>query len=220
MNETQTRSILEQLAQGELTPAEAEERLRALDGHQVEEEEEEHNEPTVVLREYAGIPKVHAHVHGPSMLEILGVDDIEEIHAYGPSELTTSNEGDVIEVNCRLGDDSVLMIPADVDLTAELNGAEAAIRNLRGTLQAEVNAGTFRCEAALTRGESAIKANVGDLDLVLDPTSDVHITVKAIAGLDVSPRLRKVGRGEWEFGNGTSTLEITGNSGSISISVA
>lgn len=219
MNDTQTRTILEQLAQGELTAAEAEERLRALDGQQVEEEEE-HGEPTVVLREHAGVPKVHARVHGPSMLEILGVDDIEEIHAYGPSELTTSNGEDVIEVDCRLGDDSVLMIPADVDLTAELNGAEAAIRNIRGTLQAEVNAGTLRCEAALTRGTSTIDGNVGDLDLVLDPTSDVHITVRAIAHLDVSPRLRKVGRGEWEFGNGTATLEITGHPGSISISVA
>ncbi|MBM7783692.1 hypothetical protein [Tenggerimyces flavus] len=220
MNDTQTRSILEQLAQGELTAAEAEERLRALDGHQVEEEEEEHDEPTVVLRESSGLRKVRAHVHGSSMLEIVGVDDIEEIHAYGPSELTTRNAGDVIEVNCQLGDEAVLMIPSDVELTTDLHGGEAAIRNLRGTLQAEVNAGSFRCEAALTHGASTIKANVGELDLVLDPTSDVHITVRSIAQLDVSPRLRKVGRGEWEFGNGSSTLEITGHTGSISISVA
>lgn len=220
MNETQTRSILEQLAQGELTAAEAEERLRLLDGHQVEEEEEEDNEPTVVLREQTGARKVVAHVHGPSMLEIVGVADIEEIHAYGPSEVTTSTEGDVTEVECQLGDEAVLMIPADVELTTDLNGGEAAIRDFRGTLQAEVNAGSFRCEAALTRGASTINANVGQLDLILDPTSNVHITVKAIAGLDVSPRLRKVGRGEWEFGDGSSTLEISGHSGAISISVA
>jgi hypothetical protein len=129
-------------------------------------------------------------------------------------------EDDVITAHAQLGDDAVLVIPADVDLVTDLHGADASLRNIRGSLQAEVHAGSFQCEAALIRGDSRIEAHVGDLNLTLDPSSNVHVIVRAVAMTNVSPRLKKVGRGEWQFGDGSSTLEITGELGSISISVA
>jgi hypothetical protein len=237
----QRREVLERLAQGKLSPEEAEHHLAALDAQQPparvaeEQADEAANPDTVPLYESVdsdgsdeaadSVPAgttagtVVAKLSGGGLIEVAGDESASEVGIEGPHECSVHATGDVVEVSGNVGDDTLLVYPAAAHLDVVANGSEAVVRGVRGTLRALFNVGEARVEGVLSDGDSAIVANVGVLDVAFQPDSDVLVTVRCVAHVDAGAGLRKVGRGEWSVGAGSGRLEISGHPGTISLRV-
>ena len=161
---------------------------------------------------------VVAKLSGPGQIELAGDDTTRDTRIDGPHSCSVHESGEVTEVAGDVGEDALVVFPAQAHLDVEANSAEALVRGVRGTLRALFNVGHARVEGVLTYGESEIEANVGVLDIALQRDSDVRVAVRCAAHIDASG-LRKVGRGEWAVGAGAGTLQITGTPGSVSLRV-
>lgn len=155
--------------------------------------------------------EVHAQLESGSEIEIVGDADALEPFLEGPHSVEVHRSDGVFEVGGRLGDDGLLVVPADVDLTLEANGASISLSGTRGSLDAELNVGRADIRAAFTRGRSRVNANLGKLHIGLHPDSNVRIQVTSATSIRVSDDLIKTGRGTWTYGNGDADLEISGN---------
>ncbi|MEQ7125279.1 hypothetical protein ABN034_12230 [Actinopolymorpha sp. B11F2] len=247
MTDERRRSILAEVARGNLTTDEAELHLAALDDTEPTVAEPTVAEPTVAeptiplptVAQPADAQPTHASsAHVPSaegsqdewpaltvrgqlsgggMVEIAGDTTATEARMEGPNNCTVRHNGSLTEVSGQVGDEGILVVPANADLDIEVNSGEARLIGLRGVLRTRLNVGDAVVKCALTRGHSTIDANAGDLRIVLFPESDVRVVVRCAADIGVDQRLHKVGRGEWTLGEGTARLEVTGNLGSVAI---
>jgi hypothetical protein len=231
----QRREVLERLAQGKLSPEEAEHHLAALESEKpaapvAEDATARHD--TIPLdvdrlrdatvggqppRPTAGT--VVAKLSGGGLIEIAGDESALEARIEGPNNCSVQSSGDDIEVSGQVGDDALVVYPAAAHLDVVANGAEAVVRGISSTFRARLNVGQARVEGLLTSGSSEIEANVGQLDIAFRPDSDVRVVVRCAAHTEAGEGLRKVGRGEWAVGSGSALLEIKGHPGAISLRV-
>ena len=163
--------------------------------------------------------EVRIELNSGSEIEIVGNAGALEPYVEGPHSVEVHESDGVFEVEGRLGDDGLLVIPADVDLTVAANGGSLSLSGIRGSLDAELNVGDADIRAAFTRGQSRIDANVGDLHVVLHPDSNVRVQVLSATSIHVSDELVKIGRGVWTYGNGEAGLEISGHIARIVVDV-
>ncbi|MGW5366380.1 hypothetical protein [Actinopolymorpha pittospori] len=163
--------------------------------------------------------RVHVSLNAAGTIEIAGEEDADEVRLEGPHRGTVDRDGDNVHVEGQVGDDTLLVVPANAHLHLELNGGDALVRGVGGPLHAHLNVGDVRLEAKLTEGESRIDANAGNVTVVLSPDSDVRVTARCPAEYDIDQRLKKVGRGEWALGDGTARLEIDGNLAELAVRV-
>lgn len=210
MSTDETRTILQSLSQGNISMDEAERKLAHLDDPGPASTRPA---PTrVVPTDHPHPPTaVHIQLDSSSEIEVVGNAGAFEPYLEGPHSVEVHESDGLFEVEGRLGDDGLLVVPADLDLTLEANGASLTLRGTRGSLDAELNVGRADIRAAFTRGESRIDANVGKLHIGLHPDSNVRIRVTSATSIRVSDDLLKTGRGMWTYGNGDASLEISGN---------
>jgi hypothetical protein len=233
------RTILEELARGNLTTAEAEHHLSALDSAELDTlPDDARSDDALPDNDGESAPSlaggdadqastgpddappplnVRAKLSGAGCLEVVGDEAATEVRVEGPHSCALNVNDSVTNVSGLVGDDGLLVVPANADLDIEVNSGEARLVGLRGVLRTRLNVGDAVVECALTRGHSTIDANAGDLRIVLAPESDVRVAVRCAADVRVDPGLHKVGRGEWTLGEGTARLEITGHLGSVAI---
>jgi hypothetical protein len=204
------RAILERLSQGSISMDEAEQELARLDDPDVVGPEPV---PTRVLPAHDpdAPTEVHVELDSSADIEIVGRPGALEPYLEGPHSVEVHENDGVFEVRGRLGDDGLLVVPADADLTLQANGSAVSLTGIRGSLDAELNVGRADIRAAFTRGQSRIDANVGKLHIGLDPRSNVRIQVTSATSIRVSDDLVKTGRGAWTYGDGDAALEISGN---------
>lgn len=203
----QKRRILERLAEGEISLEEAEAALDA--GDDPLEGPEASMDDMVALV---------ANLSGGALIEVIGETDIETPAVDGPCNASIRRRGDVIRVDANgASEDFALYVPSAAPLNAMISCADGEVTGLTGPFSVSFNVGDARLEAAVTRGESTIKANCGDLSICLDSASDVRVAVEASASVDAGPDFEKVGRGEWRYGEGRASLVIRGNLGLIEL---
>ena len=161
------------------------------------------------------VPTVRAKLSGRGLVEVVG-ESVQVARLEGPHSASLHQSGEVTEVVGDVGDDSLLVVPADVRLDLEVNSPRARIHGLHGQLRAQLNVGEARVEGRFDEGSSEIAANVGQLEIVLLPGSDVRVSLQCAAHVEAGD-IPKVGRGEWLVGNGTAELAISGRPGTISL---
>ena len=199
---------------------EAEQQLADLDDPDPEQAHPEPEETRVLPASDPDAPtEVRIELNSGSEIEIVGNAGALEPYVEGPHSVRVRDLDGVFEVEGQLGDDGLLVIPADVDLSIEANAASLSLSGIRGSLVGELNVGDADIRAAFTRGRSRIDANVGDLHVVLHPDSNVRIQVLSATSIHVSEELVKIGRGVWTYGDGDAGLEITGHIGQIVVDV-
>jgi len=82
--------------------------------------------------------EVHVELDSGSEIDIVGNAGAVEPYLEGPHSVEVHASGGVFEVEGRLGDDGLLVIPADVDLTIEANGRSLDLSGIRGSLDGEI----------------------------------------------------------------------------------
>jgi hypothetical protein len=209
------RSILQQVADGELTPEEAERLLRASD-----------ESPTPAPAPGVGAIRISAGVGG---IEIVGDASVAQAEVDGPHRAEV--DGDTLVIHgdwddgahgfsfnigrhgrrLRVGDENRklarLRVRANpsLDVDAELDAGLLSVRGMRGRIRARVaagpvtleeftgeldvavNAGAVRASGRLVEGESRIRSDAGAVRVALDPTSSVHVIAQAALGKVVVP---------------------------------
>jgi hypothetical protein len=210
MSTDEKRAILERLAVGTISMDEAERELARLDDP---DPAGTGPAPTRVLPAHdSDVPtEVHVELDSSSEIEIAGKTGALEPYLEGPHSVEVHESDGGFEVHGRLGDDGLLVVPADADLTVQANGGSLKLSGIRGSLDADLNVGRADIRCAFTRGESRIDANVGKLHVGLDLSSNVTIQVTSATSIRVSDDLVKTGRGMWTYGNGDARLQISGN---------
>jgi hypothetical protein len=152
---------------------------------------------------------------GPILIECR--PDIDRPYADGPASVRIDGDAATgYTVDGSVGDDSAIVLPADIDLRLEGNGSHCTLSGINGTLGAALNVGDIEIEGRLAAGESRIEANAGDLQLRLLSGSDVEIITTAPADIRTDG-LQHIGRGRWAVGAGAATCEVSGNLGTITI---
>lgn len=236
MSETHARSILESVAAGVISPAEAAVLLDALpdrggpeagtNDETVELDSERFEspaagEPTRVMPGASDAPPVRKRVFadlrgGP--INIVCEPGTDVPHADGPAFFTGTADTELgYYIDAQLGDDSVIVVPSDIDLKIDARGADFSLSGIDGTVSAELNVGGILVEGRFVDGESRIEARAGDVELRLQPGSDVEVISNSPASIYVDG-LEHTGRGRWSLGAGTAKFEIGGHLGSITIS--
>jgi hypothetical protein len=129
--------------------------------------------------------------------------------------VTVHDSDGVFELRGDIGDDALLVIPSGADLTVEINSSRALVHGLHGTLHGLFNVGQAHVAGIFDHGDSTIIANVGKLDIQLEPGSNVDATVNCAAKIHADQPLEKVGRGRWRLGEGAAQLDIGGTPGAI-----
>ncbi|MET9023012.1 hypothetical protein ABZV93_23815 [Actinopolymorpha sp. NPDC004070] len=162
---------------------------------------------------------VHASLNAAGTIEVAGDKEADDVWFEGPYRGSIERDGDDVHVEGQVGDDTLLVVPANAQLHLELNGGDALVRGLSGSFHGEFNVGDVRLEAALTEGDSHIEANAGRVEVVLSPESDVRVVVRCPAEYDMDQRLNKTGRGEYVLGTGSASLHIDGNLAEVSVRV-
>jgi hypothetical protein len=218
MRTNEKRAILERLAQGTISMDEAENQLALLDDP---DPVTSTPTPTRVLpvHDSSASTEVHIELNSSGEIDIVGNADALEPYLEGPHSVEVNENDGVFEVHGQLGDDGLLVIPADVELTLEANGGSLSLHGIRGSLIGELNVGRADIHAAFTRGQSRIDANVGKLHISLHPDSTVRVQVSSATSIRVSDDLVKTGRGMWTYGDGQAGLEIAGNISRLVIDV-
>jgi hypothetical protein len=110
------RSILEQLAAGELTPEEAEAALDATTAAADEPRAPSRGDGTSERdgdRDREHVP-IELTVSGGGRIEIQG-EDVDLPSIDGPGRCVIVEHDDRAEVNAQVGDDALLLVPADAD---------------------------------------------------------------------------------------------------------
>jgi hypothetical protein len=233
MSSEEKRVILQQLALGTISMDEAEDQLARIDDPEPDGSNPAVSDPSVsepaLARPAAtrvlpasypdGPPAVHIELDSSADIEILGSADADEPYLDGPHSAGVHENGGGFQIDGRMGDDGLLVIPADADITVEANGRSFSLAGTRGSLGAELNVGHADIRAAFTRGESSINANVGKLHIGVHPDSNVRIQILSATSIRVSDDLVKTGRGLWTYGNGAAALQISGEIGRVTVNV-
>lgn len=162
---------------------------------------------------------VHISLNSSALIDIAGSADTRAPYLEGPHSAEVHENDGEFEVEGRLGDDGLLVVPADVDLALEANGVALRLSGIRGSLVGQFNVGHADISAAFVRGQSRIEANVGILRITLDPESNVVVELSSATSIRVSDDLLKTGRGTWTYGSGDAGLEISGNIGRLIVDV-
>lgn len=261
MSESHVRSILQSVAAGDLTPAEAAALLDALPADDQAEpataaapaavavpagmpavdampaampqppfppiaapsvappgpaETQEFRRPTGAAAGSNGPDEVVVNLNGRGSIDVVCAADVTEPYAEGPNTVTVERLDNGFTVSGDVGDDSVVMLPSDLDLTISVNGDGFSLSGLVGTLSADLNCGDVSISGVFARGDSRIHANTGDIDVTFLTGSDVEVIASAPSSLNADG-LEHVGRGRWSLGAGTAKLNIDGNVGGISL---
>lgn len=119
-------------------------------------------------------------------------------------------------LRARLGSDAAVMLPSAIDLDLAANGADFSLTGIDGTVSAELNVGNVLIDGLFVDGLSRIKANAGDVQVRLQPGSDVEVISQSPATVHADG-LEHTGRGRWTLGDGTAKFEIAGHLGSITV---
>ena len=209
------RGILQRVADGELSPEEAEHLLR------------EGDEPAAPPLSDVRLIKISAGVGG---IEIVGDSSIAQAEVEGPHRAEVDGDTLVIHgdmegdgfsfrvgrhgrrrgfVHVGDGDRKLtrLRVRANpsLDVDAELDAGLMSVRGMRGRIRARVaagpitledftgeldiavNAGAVRANGRLTEGESRIRSDAGAVRVELDSSSSVHVYAQAALGKVVVP---------------------------------
>jgi hypothetical protein len=252
MSESQVRSILQSVAVGDLSPAEA---ATLLDAVSADDQAEPaaaavpaapaapaapatpavpatppappapvapaHPDETQEFRLPSGSGtdgrgQVVVNLSGPGAIDVVCAADVTEPYADGPNTVTVEQDGSGFTVSGEVGDDSVVMLPSDLDLTISAHGDGFSLVGLVGPISAELNCGDVTITGVFAKGESRIQANTGDIDLTFLTGSDVEVIANAPATLSADG-LDHIGRGRWSLGEGTAKLQIDGRVGGINL---
>jgi len=163
-----------------------------------------------------GRGEVVVNLNGPGTIDVVCAADVTEPYAEGPNTVTVERSDNGFTVSGDVGDDSVVMLPSDLDLTISVNGDGFSLAGLVGTVSADLNCGDVTISGVFARGDSRIHANTGDIDLTFLTGSDVEVIANAPSTLNAAG-LEHVGRGRWSLGAGTAKLNIDGNVGGINL---
>ncbi|GAB3436271.1 VOC family protein [Flindersiella endophytica] len=117
-------------------------------------------------------------------------------------------------------EDIDVQINPGLELDLQVNAADATIHDLNTPLNAHLNVGDVTVNGRFDHGETRLYCNAGDVNVTLDPGSDVRVRVSPHARWQVHTDLLIADRGEWIQGNGTALLEIHGNFGDVNIEKA
>lgn len=102
-------------------------------------------------------------------------------------------------------------------VSGDLQAGNCSIDDFRGPLNLNVAAGSVNATGRLDAGASSIRCNMGQVRLVLDPTSSVRIRARSALGeIDIDGS----GGGDRTLGSGAGTLDCDCNLGSIHVEVA
>jgi hypothetical protein len=154
--------------------------------------------------------KVVVNLNGPGAIDVVCDANVTEPYAEGPNTVTVERTDNGFTVSGDVGDDSVVMLPSDLDLTISVNGDGFSLAGLDGTVSADLNCGDATISGVFARGESRIHANAGEIDLTFMTGSDVEVIANTPSTLNADG-LEHVGRGRWSLGAGTAKLNIDGN---------
>ncbi len=238
------REILNQVAQGELTPDEAEARLAELERAETAPEGgAAPGEPATKIR----IVRI------AGAAEIIGDPTVKEAVADGPHDVHREGGTLVIESRPAPGDGytfgpisvrtdihrklHVRMNPA-LPLEAEVQAGSLRVTGLRDAIKADVQAGSARIDGfekqldvtvqagsvnasgTLTWGASRIGCDAGSVRVALDPSSSVQIHAHTSIGrISLPGRQSRASIGgehlEATVGAGDATLEIESSMGSV-----
>jgi hypothetical protein len=208
MSDAETRTILEAVASGTLSPEDAAEQLEAAEGRtQIDW--------VVEPRDRQLAEAIAITVHSGDGIEIEGDASVDEIEVDGPARVMKNEQGRSPSFTVHTSDDTLIRVNPHADLAIELHGPDAVVRGLKGTLRANCHVGDLVIEAELRHGDSALMANAGDVTIRLAPLSDVRVMVRAPTDVRADEGFRKTGRGEWTLGNGAATLTVDGNIGDV-----
>jgi hypothetical protein len=217
MHTDDARAILEKLAQGTMTMDEADAALASLDDPDPLTAEPAGPAATRVLpaADPTSAVVVRIAINSSSEIEIVGDPRVVAPYLDGPHSAEVRDDNGAFAVEGRMGDDSLLVVPADVDLAIEANSPSLTLRGVGGSLDARINAGDVDIRAAFTRGQSRIDANAGDLRIGLHADSNVRIQIRSATSVSPSGEFIKTGRGVWTYGDGDAELAISGNIGRV-----
>lgn len=236
------REILNQVANGELTPEEAEARLSELDRSQ----------SAVAVSSGEPATKIRI-VRLAGAAEIVGDPSVKEAVADGPHDVHREGGTLVIESRPSPGDGytfgpfsfgtdlhrklQVRMNP-DLPLEAEIQAGSLRVTGLHDAIKADVQAGSARIDGfqkqlditvqagsvnaagKLTWGASRVACDAGSVRVALDPASSVHIHAHTSIGRISLPgqQSRASIGGEHldaTIGGGDATLDIESSMGSV-----
>lgn len=242
MTPEEQRTILQRVADGELTPEEADELLRG--GEQAPTTGVDRVRISVGVGgiDVVGDPSVQgAEVEGPhraemdgDTLEISGEWDPEadeDDRSYGfrfgrrAKVIIGDEERRIARLRVRMNPE----LPLDCELDAgpvKVSGVHGPIRirlaagpvsidDFAGPLDVSVNAGAVRANGRLVEGESRIRSDAGAVRVRLDPTSSVHIIAHAALG----KVLVGEGNGRKKGGFGSDRREATIGDGEATLRV-
>lgn len=113
-----------------------------------------------------------------------------------------------------------VQVHPDLELDLQINAAGARIRDVNGSLNAHLNVGDVNVNGRFDRGESRLYCNAGDVNVTLDPGSDVRLRVSPHVRWQVGTDLTTTGLGEWVMGDGNALLEIHGSFGGVNVKQA
>jgi catechol 2,3-dioxygenase-like lactoylglutathione lyase family enzyme len=113
-----------------------------------------------------------------------------------------------------------LQVNPDLELDLQINAAGARIRDVSGRLNAHLNVGEVVVNGRFDHGESRLYCNAGDINVTLEPGSDVRLRVSPHVRWQVDTDLTTTGLGEWVMGEGTALLDIHGSFGSVTVKQA
>jgi catechol 2,3-dioxygenase-like lactoylglutathione lyase family enzyme len=130
------------------------------------------------------------------------------VHDDGHVTINGADEDIDVEINPGL------------ELDLQVNAADATIHDLNSPLNAHLNVGDVTVNGRFDHGETRLYCNAGDVNVTLEPGSDVRVRVSPHARWQVHTDLVIADRGEWIQGNGTALLEIHGNFGDVNIDKA
>lgn len=222
MTGAEDRELLEAVARGEISPEEATDLLEGLRAGRQAPPELPPADDDLRRDQHLPLPRVTLTVNGTQGIDIRGSDEIERVSLEGPGRcvgLDDSFGAGESRTLCEVGTGAVVLVPRPVDLDLRVNGGYALITGMAGAISAVLNVGHLLLGLS-PDADSQIIANCGKVDLVLTPTSDVSIVVKAPTQITVAdPRILAVGRGRYRLGEGRVDLEIDGNMGLVTLGV-
>jgi hypothetical protein len=105
-------------------------------------------------------------------------------------------------------------------ITASLTAGSAVLADVRGPLDCSITAGSLAVAGPIAVGDSKINCDMGSVKVRLERGADVRVKVDSTMGkADVwlAAAAGRGDRGEWVVGNGTASLAITANMGSVKV---
>jgi hypothetical protein len=222
VDKTKASSILQRVANGELSPQEAAALL---------EESERLQAPSAATREPPARVRL---IRTTGSADIVGDSSVREVVVEGPHRLRREDDAVVVEALDLGGGERVrLWMNPDLALSVEGRAGSVSVRDVRAPIRCEALAGSTRIESfsgpisvsllagsvrasgRLDHGHSTVSCDAGSVQLHLERGSSVRVTA-AGAGARVSVEGRRSGR-SWVIGGGTGTLDLSARTGSIRV---